>query len=105
MQYSHSNEHPLRLPDTELSRLAIQEFFIDIEIQAVQCLQKSRSTLCASSRLVRAPGLIHLRADFQCGIQRRHRALQDQSDVVAADLPHLGLGQGCEFASLKADAA
>ena len=36
-------------------------------------------------------------------VQRGHRVLEDHPDVVAADLAHLGLGQGDEVAAVEPD--
>ena len=69
MQYSHGDEHALRLANAQLSRLAIEELLVDIKVQAAQDFQKLWNAVFAVARPMRAPGLIHLRTDFQRGIE------------------------------------
>ena len=55
--------------------------------------------------LVNPDGLGDLRADFEHGVERRHRLLEDHRDVVAAHVPHLSFGQAGEIAPAEFDGA
>src|SRR5689334_16119056 len=68
MQDGHSNKHALRLSHADLRGLAVKEFFVRIEVEAAQQLEEDGSAMFAASRLVRAPRLIELRADLECGV-------------------------------------
>src|SRR5690349_12654232 len=105
MQDRHCDEYALRLSDAELSRLALEKRFVDLQIQVAQNVQELLRALLAVAGLVRAPGLVHLRADLQRRIQRGHRTLQDKADIASTNFAHLGFGERHQLAALEAHAA
>jgi hypothetical protein len=75
MQYRHGDEHPLRLSNAQLGRIAAQKAGICRQTHILQTIQQRLGGFFAGGPLVNRPGFLQLRADPQRRVQRRHRAL------------------------------
>ena len=102
----HRDHHALPLAAGQLVRIACQAASRDRECRPASRVRGSAPappTLLMP--LMQLQDLADLRLDRVQRIERGHRLLEDDRDVVAADVAHLVFRQAQQLASLEADAA
>src|SRR5208337_4254901 len=82
----HGDQHSLRLSNTDLRREAVAKLLISRQTNAAQSSLNCCSKVISRSLRVRMPCFGQLGADPQRGIQAGERALQNQSNLAAAQV-------------------
>src|SRR5215472_11868381 len=68
VQNRHGNEHPLRLTNTYLRRIAAKKFFVWRQADARQCFENCPPARVSWPRSVSSPSFLELRTDPKCRI-------------------------------------
>jgi hypothetical protein len=101
----HRDHHALALAAGQLMRIAAEPGFGIRNADLRQQLQRARPRRLAAHAAMQQQRLADLRLDGVQRIERGHRLLEDDRDVVAAHLADFVLRQRQQLAALEADAS
>ncbi len=101
----HRDHHALALAAGQLMRIALQPGLRVGNADLGENFQRPRAGRRAGQAAVQQQDLADLLLDRVQRIERRHRLLEHDGDVVAAHLAHLALGQLQQIAAVELDAA
>src|SRR5436305_13222626 len=101
MQYCHRDQHTLRLPHAHLRWILPKEVIFAGQADTREGTTNRGVALLCRSGCVSPPGLAQLRANLQRWIERRQRALQNQSDLSSAYVSQLALAEFQQISALK----
>ena len=100
----HRDHDALALAAGQLMRIALQPGFGIGNADLRQQLERARPRHLPADAAVQEKNLADLRLDRVQRIERGHRLLEDDRDVVAADLAHLAFRRRQQLAAAEADA-
>ena len=101
----HRDHHALALAAGQLMRIALQPGFRLGNTDLRQQFERPRPRLRPANAIVQGKDLADLRLDRVQRIERGHRLLEDDRDIVAADFTHLEFRRAEKLAALEADRA
>ena len=101
----HRDHHPLPLPARKLVRVVGKAAFGIADADAGQKLDRAGAGGGAGQALVQRHAFGQLLFDRVQRVERGHRLLEDEADVVAADGAQLRLGRADQLGAVVADAA
>ena len=87
----HGDHHALPLPAGQLVRIGAQPALRVADADLCQQLEDPRPRLVAAQALVQQQAFAQLLLQRVQRVERGHRLLEDEADVVAADLAQLGV--------------
>jgi hypothetical protein len=101
----HGDHHPLPLAARELVGVGGEAAFRVADADVVQKLEDPRAGLRTGQALMEGEAFADLPVDGVQRIEARHRLLEDEADVVAAEPAQGGLGGGGDLGAAVADRA
>ena len=101
----HGDHHALALAAGKLMRITVEPAFRIADADLSEHLDDARARRLAGEAAVQQQNLADLLLDRMQRIERGHRLLEDDGDVVAAHAPHVAFGKLYQVAALVEDAA
>ena len=99
----HRDHHALALAAGQLMRIALQPRLRLGDADLGQEFERARAGGCAGHALMQQQDLANLLLDHVQRIERGHRLLEDDGDVVAAHVTHFAFRKRQEIATLEPD--
>ena len=102
---AHGDHHPLAHAAGELVRIGVEALLGSGDADQTQELDRPRMRRLAGEAAVIGERLGELGSDPHHRVQRRHRVLEDEADLAAADVAEAARRHGEEVLSVEGDAA